>query len=465
MKAVADQSEGDTINALEHASAAQIGRRLAADKGGAVEVVTFFLDRIEKQTSPVFLTVTRERALAEALAADERLAAGRALSPLDGVPMAWKDLVDMAGTPTTAASDLFRNAPFADADAPAVRHAARAGMVTLGKVNLAEFAYSALGQNPHFGTPLNPKATTPHAPGGSSSGSGVAVAAGLAPAAIGSDTAGSVRIPASFCGVVGFKTSEGQVATDGCFALSRTQDTLGPLAHSVEDCALIYQAITSQLAGRMEPTQLAQLSIIVPEGFVTDDLSPAVAVAFQTSLDRLERGGVRIRHMAIPALEEAAAMLRDLGSIVAAEAFHEHRSVMDGEGAARMDQRVRARIEIGRTMSAHDLVALQRQRGRGMALIRAALNGAFLAMPTTPDTAPALSAFEGDDNAFKHHNLRANRNTSIGSFYDLPGLAIPNGRDAAGLPTSFLLSAPSGADTDLLRAGLSVEAVIRQNIE
>jgi aspartyl-tRNA(Asn)/glutamyl-tRNA(Gln) amidotransferase subunit A len=449
----------------QHASAAEIGRLLASRKGGAVEVAEVFLDRIAAQTSPVFLTVTRERALAEARAADERLAAGRALSPLDGVPMAWKDLVDMAGTRTTAASDLFREAPLAEVDAPAVRKAARAGMVTLGKVNLAEFAYSALGQNPHFGTPLNPNALQPHAPGGSSSGSGVAIAAGLAPAAIGSDTAGSVRIPASYCGVVGFKTSERQVSTDRCFALSRTQDTLGPLAHSVEDCALIYDVLTGQLDGRLDSAPLEQLSIIVPEGYVTEDLSPAVSSAFQASLVRLERAGVRIRYMAIPALEMAAVMLRDMGSIVAAEAFHEHRMIMDGDGAASMDQRVRARIEIGRAMSADNLVALQRQRARGMVLVREALDGAFLAMPTTPDTAPALSAFEGDDAAFKHHNLRANRNTSIGSFYDLPGLAIPNGRDATGLPTSFLLSAPSGADTQLLRAGLAAEAVIRRDIE
>ena len=450
---------------LEHASAAQIGQSLHANKGGAVEVAKFFLERIEAQTSPTFLTVTRERALAEAQASDIRLASGRTLSPLDGVPMAWKDLIDIKGTRTTVASNLFRDAPLAGADAQAVRHATRAGMVTLGKVNLAEFAYSALGQNPHFGTPLNPKKTNPHAPGGSSSGSAVAVAAGLAPAAIGSDTAGSVRIPASFCGIVGLKTSEGQISTDGCFALSRTQDTLGPIAHSVEDCALIYEAMTGQVVGQIRSSSLEKLSIIVPTGFVVDDLSCAVSANFQASLDRLQNAGVQVRHTSIPALEVAADMLRDFGSIVAAEAFYEHRSVMNGDSAALMDERVRARIEIGRMMSAHDLIALQRQRALGMRLINETLDGAFLAMPTTPDTAPALSTFEGDGDAFRFHNLRANRNTSIGSFYDLPGLAIPNGEDANGLPTSFLLSAPSGADICLLQAGMATETIIRSEIE
>lgn len=462
--ALAGPLQEGQLDSLQHASAAEIGRLLATHKGGAVQVAEHFLSRIEEQTSAVFLNVTQDRALAEACSADERLAAGRPLSPLDGVPLAWKDIIDMAGTRTTVASGLFKDSPLAEVDAPAVRRAAQAGMVNLGKVNLAEFAYSALGQNPHFGTPLNPHGGEPHAPGGSSSGSGVAVAAGLAPVAIGSDTAGSVRIPASFCGVVGFKTSEGRVSTDRCFALSRTQDTLGPLAHSVADCALVFNALTGQPDRLIEISALEQLIILVPEGFVMDGLAPSVAAAFESSLKGLGRAGARIRRQSIPALDMAAAILRDLGSIVAADAFHEHRKIMDSSDADHMDQRVRARIEIGRSMSAADLVALQRQRALGMQQIRTALDGAFLAMPTTPDTAPALSAFEGDDAAFTHHNLRANRSTSIGSFYDLPGLAIPNGHDAAGLPTSFLLSAPSGADGQLLAAGMAAEKTIRNDI-
>ena len=462
--ALAEPIQEGQLDTLQHASAAEIGRLLATHKGGAIQVAEHFLSQIEEQTSAVFLNVTQDRALAEARSADERLAAGRPLSPLDGVPLAWKDLIDMAGARTTVASGLFKKTPLAEEDAPAVRRAVQAGMVNLGKVNLAEFAYSALGQNPHFGTPLNPHGDEPHAPGGSSSGSGVAVAAGLAPVAIGSDTAGSVRIPASFCGVVGFKTSEGRVSTDRCFALSRTQDTLGPLAHSVEDCALIFNALTGQPDRPIEISALKQLIILVPEGFVMDGLAPSVAAAFESSIKELQSAGACIRRQSIPALETAAAMLRDLGSIVAADAFHEHRKIMDSSGADHMDQRVRARIEIGRSMSAADLVALQRQRALGMQEIRTVLDGAFLAMPTTPDTAPALSMFEGDDAAFAHHNLRANRNTSIGSFYDLPGLAIPNGYDSAGLPTSFLLSAPSGADGHLLATGMAAEKIIRNDI-
>lgn len=442
-------------------SAAQIGRRLAQDGTGAVALTEHLLERIEAQQTPIFLGVTRVRAVAEAQAADARLAAGRPLSLLDGVPIAWKDIVDLAGERTTAASPIYRKARPARVDATVVTHAARAGMVTMGKLNLAEFAYSALGQNPHFGTPLNPRSTQPHAPGGSSSGSGVAVAAGLVPTALGSDTAGSVRIPASYCGVVGFKTSEGHVSTKGCFPLSRTQDTLGPLAHSVEDCALLYDIFRGTPGPAQYSMRLSQLSIVVPDGVVVDSLQPAVAAAFQASLSSLAAAGVRIQHMSIPALDIAAEMLADLGSIVAAEAFFDHRDTMNGPLAQKMDQRVRARIEIGRSMSAADLVALWRQRISGLAEIAAQLEGAFIAMPTTAGTAPQMANFEGDDDAFKRLNLAANRNTSLGSFYNLSGLAIPNGSDTNGLPTSFLLSACGGEDRRLLSAGMAAETIIR----
>lgn len=454
-----------TADQLALCTAAQIGRRMAQDGGGSVALTEHLLERIETQSTPVFLTSTRLRAMAEAQAADGRLAAGRPLSRLDGVPIAWKDLVDLSGERTTAASALFREASPASTDAPVVSNAARAGMVTLGKLNLAEFAYSALGQNPHFGTPLNPNSVEPHAPGGSSSGSGVAVAARMVPAALGSDTAGSVRIPASYCGVVGLKTSERHVPTAGCFPLSRTQDTLGPLAQSVEGCALLYDIFRGSPSDAPPAAELSQMSVVVPDGIVTENLDPAVASAFEASLSRLSAAGVRIRQLAMPAFGIAADMLSGLGSIVAAEAFFDHRATMDGPEAEKMDQRVRSRIEIGRAMSAADLVALWRQRALGMAEIAIQLDGALVAMPTTASTAPPMAAFEDDDEAFKRLNLRANRNTSLGSFYNLPGLAIPNGHDASGLPTSFLLSACGGDDRNLLRSGIASESLIRNTTE
>lgn len=444
-------------------TAAEIGRKLARDGGGAVALAKAYLARIAAQTSPVFLTVTEDRALKEAKAADVRLSSGRPLSPLDGVPVAWKDLVDMAGERTTVASELHRDAPVAQADAPVVTNAARAGLVSLGKVNLSEYAYSALGQNPHFGTPLNPRGAEPRAPGGSSSGSAVAVGAGLAPLALGSDTGGSVRIPASFCGVTGFKTSHGQIPVEGCFTLSRSQDTLGPLGLSVEDCALAYDAYRGTQVVR-EFMPIDAITVVVPDGLVVDGLDPGVARAFTASVAALRASGVTVKEFSLPDLAKASEMMAAMGSVIAAEAFTEHRALLDSADAARLDQRVRARIEIGRSMSAEDLVRLQFQRQSGGAAIREALDGAFLAMPTTPITAPRLSDFEGDDDAFKRLNAMTNRNTSIGSFYNMPGLAIPNGLDADGMPTSLLLSASAGEDERLLSAGLTLEPVLRHGM-
>lgn len=458
-----------SLEALADGSAAEIGRALAAGRADPVDLTELLLARIGADASPTFITVTAARARAEAAASSERLRAGRPFSPLDGVPIAWKDLVDMAGEATTVASALHRDDAPAAADAPVVANAARAGMVSLGKLNLAEFAYSALGQNPHFGTPHNPNAEAPHAPGGSSSGSGVAVAAGLAPCALGSDTGGSVRIPASFCGVVGFKTSVGRVPTAGGFVLSRSQDTFGPLARSAEDCALLDGVLRGAPQDVVSPAALGGLTLFAPEGFVMEDLDDAVGAAFEASLSRLSAAGARIRRGPLPALDEAAVMLGELGTILAADAFVEHRAVMDGPEADRLDPRVRARIEIGRRMSAADLTELLRQRAKGRAEIAAVLNGgldgALLAMPTTPGAAPAMADFDDgtDSEAFRRCNLRAVRNTSLGSFYDLPGLAIPNGRDGRGLPTSFLLCALQGDDDRVLRAGLSAEAPIRQD--
>ena len=245
------------IDNLEKRSAAEIGRLIAKGDLDPVEVAEFFLDRIERdRDNPSFILVTRKRALEEAEASRKRHREGRAAGPLDGVPIAWKDLVDMAGERTTAGSALYADSPPKERDAPIVANLAAAGMVALGKTNLSEFAFSALGLNPHFGTPRNPRdPATPRIAGGSSSGAAVAVAGGLAPCAIGSDTGGSIRAPASFCGIVGFKTSEGRIDKQGVFPLSRTLDTIGPMAHTVEDCVLIDMALRGQSTHARAPAR------------------------------------------------------------------------------------------------------------------------------------------------------------------------------------------------------------------
>ena len=449
------------IDNLEKQSAAEIGRRIA--KGGLdpVEVAEFFLDRIERdRENPSFILVTRKRALEEASASRKRHREGRAAGPLDGVPIAWKDLVDMAGERTTAGSALHADSPPKDSDAPIVANLAAAGMAALGKTNLSEFAFSALGLNPHFGTPRNPRdLATARIAGGSSSGAAVAVAGGLAPCAIGSDTGGSIRAPASFCGIVGFKTSEGRIDKQGVFPLSRTLDTIGPMAHTVEDCVLIDMALRGQSNTPVRPIDLSSVEFVVPDKTGIDDAEAAVAANLEAALKRLAGAGAKVTSRPIPEIGAMRALSAQFGSMVAIEAYAEHRAIFDSADAKRMDQRVVKRAMGGR-VGERDALNLQRGREELIAALTDELKGAVLVLPATPMTAPAIDALERDDEHFRVTNLRAIHYTFLGNLFRMCGLALPSGTDAAGLPTGVQFLAPGGDDDRLLSIGLSLEKAL-----
>ena len=239
-----DEEQEQHVTDIDNiASRTAAGTALAYRSGEAspVDVTECLLDRIVKAKGDnIFITVMADRAREEARKADARYRRSEPLSPVDGVPIGWKDIFDVAGAPTTAGSKLLSGGPVKTADLSCVANAAAAGMISMGKLNMTELAYSGVGLNPHFGTPLNPNdRKTPRSPGGSSSGCGAAVAARLVPCAVGSDTGGSVRIPAAFNGVVGYKTSMGRIDATGLVPLARSYDTIGPLARSVEDCILL----------------------------------------------------------------------------------------------------------------------------------------------------------------------------------------------------------------------------------
>jgi aspartyl-tRNA(Asn)/glutamyl-tRNA(Gln) amidotransferase subunit A len=450
------------IENLEKQSAAEIARLVAAGKLDPVEVAEFFLGRIERdRENPSFILVTRERALKEAAASRKRRREGRAAGPLDGAPIAWKDLVDMAGERTTAGSALFAGSEPKQEDAPIVANLSAAGMVALGKTNLSEFAFSALGLNPHFGTPRNPRdAATPRIAGGSSSGAAVAVAAGLAPCAIGSDTGGSIRAPASFCGIVGFKTSEGRIDKQGVFPLSRTLDTIGPMARTVEDCVLIDMALRGQSTTPVRPLDLKGVEFVVPDRSGIDDADAAVAANLEAAMKRLAAAGAKVTSRPVPAIAAMRALTAQYGSLVGVEAYAEHRAVFDSADARRMDRRVVARAMLGRAASGHDVINLQRGRERLIAALADELKGALLALPGTPMTAPPIDALERDDELFRATNLRAIHYTFLGNLFRMCGLALPSGTDAAGLPTGVQFLAPGGDDDRLLAIGLSVESAL-----
>jgi len=449
------------VENLEKRSAAAIGRLIAKGDLDPVEVAEFFLDRIERdRENPSFILVTRERALKEAAASRKRHREGRPAGPLDGVPVAWKDLVDMAGERTTAGSALLAESPPKENDAPIVANLSAAGLVALGKTNLSEFAFSALGLNPHFGTPRNPRdAATPRIAGGSSSGSAVAVAAGLAPCAIGSDTGGSIRAPASFCGIVGFKTSEGRIDKRGVFPLSRTLDTIGPLARTVEDCVLIDMALRGQSGAPVRPLDLNGVEFVVPDKTGIDDLDPAVAANLEAAMKRLAAAGARVMSRPAPLIGSMRALTAQHGSLVAIEAYAEHRAILESADAQRMDRRV-VRRAMGGRVSGHDVIKLQRGREDLIAALGDELKGALLVLPATPMTAPPIDALERDDELFRATNLRAIHYTFLGNLFRMCGLALPSGTDAAGLPTGVQFLAPGGDDDRLLSIGLSVEIAL-----
>jgi aspartyl-tRNA(Asn)/glutamyl-tRNA(Gln) amidotransferase subunit A len=445
------------------ATAAKLGADLRSGKIDACYVIEETLSAVARYPDEaIFTEVTAERARREALAARARLKAGKPLSPLDGVPCAWKDLFDVEGRVTTAGSRVLAGDPPAKEDAALIKAGERAGLVLVGLVNMTEFAYSGIGLNPHFGTPRNPRDPhTARSPGGSSSGSGAVVAAGLTPLAIGTDTGGSVRIPASFNGVVGYKSSTGHFPMEGVFPLSRTLDTLGPLARTVEDCVLADAALRGEDPAKARAAPIRDLKIFVPETIVLDGCQEAVLANFEAALARLAAQGAKVERGPMPELAAIPELIAKHGNLLGLEALHVHKTRVNGPDAERMDRRVVARIRLAESMTALDLVEILETRKRLIRQANARIGDRVIAFPTTPHVAMPIAPLEADDAVFVRENAKTLRNTSLGNFLDWCGVAIPSGVDAEDMPTSFLLSATHGRDTAVLSAALSAEPYIR----
>jgi aspartyl-tRNA(Asn)/glutamyl-tRNA(Gln) amidotransferase subunit A len=444
-------------------TAAELGRAYAAGRADPCEEVEKTLVACASADPALFITLMPQRAREEAKASAKRYDNGCPLGPLDGVPLVWKDLFDLAGTVTTAASLIYRHAPVAAHDCMVAARLQSCGMVSIGKVNLSEFAYSGLGLNPHFGTPLNPHdRSTPRAPGGSSSGTAVAVASGLVPVGIGTDTGGSIRVPAAFNGLVGYKPSTGRVDKTGVFVLSDSLDTIGPLAHTVEDCVLLDCAMRGLPATCPLPAPLQGLRVVVPSNVVFDDIEPDVAAALYRALHALAQAGVHIERRTLPELDEVQRITQAHGSLTAAEGYRRHRMVMESPQRQKIDPRVVSRLESGHTMSALDLLEIQSARTLLATRVAHSLGGAMVVMPTVGHVAPPIAPLEADETLFHRTNLLTLRNTMLGNFLDWCGLSLPMGCDRQGLPMGLLLSAPWGRDDALLAAGLAVQALLKR---
>nr|WP_199864798.1 amidase [Rhizobium sp. CFBP 13726] len=444
-------------------SIAELSTLLQLGKVDAVEVTESVLSAIESYSDKaVFVTLLRDRALSEAQAASKRLRENRSLGILDGIPIAWKDLFDIEGLSTTAGSSVMAKDPAATKDAAVVDLLKQAGMVAIGRTNMSEFAFSGIGINPTYGTPENPRSTDmPRVPGGSSSGAGVAVAAGLVPVAMGTDTGGSVRIPAAFNGVVGYKATRGRYAMDGVFPLARSLDSLGPLCNTVQDAVWIDAAMRG-LGTPLTPRKPTQtLDIVIPTNGVFDGAEPGVVEAFEAAIERLAAGGARITRLAFPSFDELPQLMAKYGPMVTAEAFALHRERLAGADAGGMDPRVVARTRLGEKTTTADYLAIIDARARMTAETEALIAGRLVAFPSVAHVAPAIAPLKTDDEAFFAVNGRTLRNTGYGNFLDWCGVSIPCGTGEAGMPVGFLLSTVAHDDEMLLTAAMGLEEVIR----
>ena len=454
-----DEAEGG-----EARSAIGTAARYAARATDPVRETRRILDAIaEAAGRSIFTLATADRAMAEAHASAARWQEGRPRGCLDGVAIAWKDLFDLAGEVTTAGSCVLDGEPAAERDADLVVRLAEAGAVAVGRVNMTEFAYSGLGLNPHHGTPVNPwSRDEPRVPGGSSSGSAVAVASGLVPLSIGSDTGGSVRIPAAFNGIVGYKTSGGRWPMGGVFPLSPTLDTLGVFSRSVADAVVVDAAARGLVAPDLRRGSLANLRLIVPTNVVMDALEPAVLDNFEAALGRLAAAGARVERRSVPAFDAVMALNAEHGALAAFEAHALHRERIASEAALRMDRRVVARLRGAAAIPTDSQRIIRETRTRLVGEAAALFDDhTLVAFPTVPHVAPAIAALEGDDALFVRTNTKTLRNTMLGNMLDWCGISIPSGFGEAGLPTGLLLSGGPGRDDHVLATALAAEDLIR----
>ena len=389
--------------------------------------------------------------------ADAAFAEGLDFGPLQGLPVSVKDLYGLAGAPTHAGAPKPLPACW-EAEGPVVAAVRRGLAVITGKTHTVEFAFGGIGSNPHWGTPRNPWGGASHrVPGGSSAGAGVSLLEGTAVAALGSDTAGSVRVPASFTGTVGVKTSYGRWSLEGIVPLSPSLDTAGVLTRSVEDAAFAFAAIDPVCRATPEPRDPAGLRLGVVERFF-EDCGPGVAETVRAALAELEDRGAEVMSFDFPEIAIADEVFSK-GGLAVPEfvAFIENELP---EFKATLDANVRSRFEIFGLTTATDYLGRKMRLARAAAAASARLAAIDAVVgPTTPITAPLLQhASEGE--GYRTHNMAALRNTMPGNMLALCGLTIPAGLDGDGMPVGLQLLAGHGMDERLMAVGLAVEAVI-----
>jgi len=426
-----------------------------------VDLTEHLLSRIERLDPEhrVYIRTTAARARAEAAAASRRAKAGLRQSVLDGVPMSWKDLTDTAGTETTFGSALLRNR-IPERDALLLRRATLAGMICLGKTTLSEFAYSGLGINPVFGTPANSADDqVERVPGGSSSGAAVSVTNGLAPAGIGSDTGGSIRIPAALNGIIGLKTTIGVLPLDGILALSPTFDTIGPLTHDVADANAIFAVLNQSRAYDLSGASLKGVRLLKPKDVMFDDLDDTVAGAMAAALDKLSNAGAEIIEGEVPEFAEAFEVVAKHGNIISAEVHAMWNDLVKSRGDE-MYWGIRSRFELAEKLTAIDAESAHIGLKAAAARFRARVAGfAAVVHPTCPRIAPPIADLEHDPAAYDEANMAMTRNTRLGNIMETCGVTVPYQRPGE-LPVGLSLMAAGHNEGRILRLARAAEEAL-----
>ena len=435
-------------------SAADLGRGIGAGQIDPVELTALFLDRIgsHRLGKDIYARLTPERAMAEAQAAAARAKAGRRLSPLDGVPCSWKDLFDTAGVATEAGSALLAGR-VPDHDAGVLRVATSMGLVCLGKTHMSELAFSGLGLNPVTRTPpcVNDKNAVA---GGSSSGAATSVAFGLAPIAIGSDTGGSVRIPAAWNDLVGLKTTSGLLSLQGVVPLCARFDTVGPLSRNVEDAALALAALKGAAPMDLRGATLKGARLAELRTIAADDLRDAPGAAYAAAVEKLRAAGADIVTIDAP---EVADAMNDTAVLYTAEAYGQWRDAIEA-APDKMFDRILERFRAGAGVSGPDFVAAW-HRLDAHRRVWAARTAGFDAVicPTAPILPPDANRLMTDPEYYVSENLLALRNTRIGNLMGGAGLTLPTGQPSCGI---LFMGQPYGEER-LLRLGAAAEAALR----
>jgi aspartyl-tRNA(Asn)/glutamyl-tRNA(Gln) amidotransferase subunit A len=403
-----------------------------------------------------FTAVDADAARTGARLIDEARARGRAPSAFAGIPISVKDLFDVAGQVTAAGSVILSNTTPAAHDADIVARLRAAGLIVIGRTQMSEFAFTGLGLNPHGPQPPNPRDTM-RVPGGSSGGAAVSVALGQVAGAIGTDTGGSVRVPAAFCGLVGFKPTQRRLSRKGVFPLAASLDSIGPIAWTVDDCIILDTLMADEPIVRCPAADIGALRLGVPNHYFLESLAPEVARAWTDSLQRLAKAGARIEHFDFPELDRIP-RINAAGSISNAEAFALHRRLGLLAQRDQYDPNVLVRIEVGEGLSAADYIDLLEARRVLMADAdhRTAPYDAILA-PTAPILPPLIAAVS-DRAAFGRENALALRNSSVVNLLDRCAISLPMACETA--PCGLMIVGETHGDSQLLAVAEAVEAAL-----